>query len=189
MRFEGKSRPSPVAGRDGAAICRGSLRRARPLPRSICRWVRLKKVVEDLPGAAAFHADVSDSASVDEPLAKVEADLGPLAIIGQQRRRACDVPRRRVKPLIEKQQAEQRKGRSRRRSSARGLTDDEWRWCVSAPRRTSTARAAAVKRMAPRGEGAIVNMASICGSRLHGAPRITPPPAASSALRGPPPRR
>ena len=98
----------------------------------------------------------------------------------------------RIKPLIEKQQAEQAEGPIQTPLEALvRLTDDEWRLVLSVHLDgTFYGTRAAVNRMAQRGRGAIVNMASICGIEGCTDTLITPPPRpASSASRGPPPRR
>jgi 3-oxoacyl-[acyl-carrier protein] reductase len=166
MRFEGKVAAVTGGGSGiGAAICRRLAQEGATVAALDLSVGAAQKVVEDLPGAAAIHADVSDSASVEEALAKVEADLGPLAIMVNNAGALAMSHVERVKPLIEKQQAEQAEGPIQTPLEALvRLTDDEWRLVLSVHLDgTFYGTRAAVKRMAPRGEGAIVNMASICG--------------------------
>ena len=166
MRFEGKVAAVTGGGSGiGAAICRRLAQEGATVAALDLSVGAAQKVVEDLPGAAAIHADVSDSASVEEALTKVEADLGPLAIMVNNAGALAMSHVERVKPLIEKQQAEQAEGQIQTPLEALvRLTDDEWRLVLSVHLDgTFYGTRAAVKRMAPRGEGAIVNMASICG--------------------------
>jgi 3-oxoacyl-[acyl-carrier protein] reductase len=124
-----------------------------------------ENIVEDLPRGAAIQADVSDSASVEAALTKVESELGPLAIMVNNAGALAMSHVERVKPLIEKQQTEQAAGAIETPLEALvRLTDDEWRLVLSVHLDgTFYGTRAAVRRMAPRGQGAIVNMASICG--------------------------
>jgi 3-oxoacyl-[acyl-carrier protein] reductase len=166
MRFEGKVAAVTGGGSGiGGAICRRLAQEGATVAALDLSVGAAQKVVEDLPRAAAIHADVSDSASVEEALTKVEADLGPLAIMVNNAGALAMSHVERVKPLIEKQQAEQAEGQIQTPLEALvRLTDDEWRLVLSVHLDgTFYGTRAAVKRMAPRGEGAIVNMASICG--------------------------
>jgi 3-oxoacyl-[acyl-carrier protein] reductase len=103
---------------------------------------------------------------VEEALGQVENELGPLAVMVNNAGALAMSHVERVKPLIERQQAEQREeGVIRTPLDALvRLTDDEWRLVMSVHLDgTFYGTRAAVKLMAPRGEGAIVNMASVCG--------------------------
>jgi 3-oxoacyl-[acyl-carrier protein] reductase len=166
MRFEGKVAAVTGGGSGiGAAICRRLAQEGATVAALDLSEGAAQKVVEDMRGAAAIRADVSDSESVEEALAKVEADLGPLAIMVNNAGALAMSHVERVKPLIEKQQAEQAAGPIRTPLEALvRLTDEEWRLVLSVHLDgTFYGTRAAVKRMAPRREGAIVNMASICG--------------------------
>jgi 3-oxoacyl-[acyl-carrier protein] reductase len=166
-RFEGRVAAVTGGGSGiGAAICRrlgedGAIVAALDLSVD-----RAQKVIGDLPNAAAVHADMSDSASVEEALNQVENDLGPLEIMVNNAGALAMSHVARVKPLIEQQQAEQRADgviRTPLEALVR-LTDEEWRFVMSVHLDgTFYGTRAAVRRMAPRGAGAIVNMASICG--------------------------
>jgi 3-oxoacyl-[acyl-carrier protein] reductase len=168
MRFEGKVAAVTGGGSGiGAAICRRLAEEGAIVAALDLSVDRAQAIVNDLatPGAAV-HADVSDSASVEEALKQVESDLGPLAIMVNNAGALAMSHVARVKPLIERQQAEQREEgviRTPLEALVR-LTDDEWRFVMSVHLDgTFYGTRAAVKRMAPRGAGAIVNMASICG--------------------------
>ena len=166
MRFEGKVAAVTGGGSGiGAAICRRFAKEGALVAALDLSVGAAQKVVEDLPGAAAIRADVSNSESVEDALTKVETDLGPLAIMVNNAGALAMSHVERVKPLIEKQQAEQAAGpiQSPLEALVR-LTDDEWRLVLSVHLDgTFYGTRAAVKRMASRREGAIVNMASICG--------------------------
>src|ERR1700759_257492 len=166
MRFEGQVAAVTGGGSGiGAAICRRLAQDGATVAALDLSLGAAQKVVEELPGAGAFHADVSDSGSVEEALTKVEADLGPLAIMVNNAGALAMSHVERVKPLIEKQQAEQAEGPIQTPLDALvRLTDDEWRLVLSVHLDgTFYGTRAAVRRMAPRGAGAIINMASICG--------------------------
>ena len=166
MRFEGQVAAVTGGGSGiGAAICRRLAQEGAVVAALDLSVGAAQKVVEDLPGAAAIQADVSDSGSVEAALTKVEADLGPLAIMVNNAGALAMSHVERVKPLIEKQQAEQLAGPIQTPLDALvRLTDDEWRLVLAVHLDgTFYGTRAAVKRMAPRGKGAIVNMASICG--------------------------
>ena len=166
-RFEGRVAAVTGGGSGiGAAICRRLGEEGAIVAALDLSVERAQKVIADLPGAAAVHADMSDSASVEEALSRVESDLGPLAIMVNNAGALAMSHVARVKPLIERQQAEQREDgviRTPLEALVR-LTDEEWRFVMSVHLDgTFYGTRAAVRRMAPRGEGAIVNMASICG--------------------------
>jgi NAD(P)-dependent dehydrogenase (short-subunit alcohol dehydrogenase family) len=165
-RFEGKVVAVTGGGSGiGAAICRrlgdeGAIVAALDLSVD-----RAQKVIGDFPAAAAIHADVSDSVSVEEALTRVESELGPLAVMVNNAGALAMSHVARVKPLIERQQAEQAAGPvTTPLEAVARLTDDEWRFVLSVHLDgTFYGTRAAVRRMAPRGTGAIVNMASVCG--------------------------
>jgi 3-oxoacyl-[acyl-carrier protein] reductase len=166
-RFEGLVAAVTGGGSGiGAAICRRLAEEGAAVAALDLSEDRAQKVIADLPGAAAVKADVSDSASVEEALSRVEDELGPLAIMVNNAGALAMSHVARVKPLIERQQAEQREDgviRTPLEALVR-LTDEEWRFVMSVHLDgTFYGTRAAVKRMGPRGAGAIVNMASICG--------------------------
>jgi 3-oxoacyl-[acyl-carrier protein] reductase len=148
----------------GAAICRRLAEEGAIVAALDLSIDRAQAIVSDLATrGAAVHADVSDSGSVEQALAQVERDLGPLAIMVNNAGALAMSHVARVKPLIEQQQAEQAVGAIKTPLEALvRLTDEEWRFVVHLDG-TFYGTRAAVKRMAPRGTGTIVNMASICG--------------------------
>jgi NAD(P)-dependent dehydrogenase (short-subunit alcohol dehydrogenase family) len=166
-RFEGRVAAVTGGGSGiGAAICRRLAEEGAIVAALDLSVDRAQQVIDDLPGAAAFHADVSESASVDEALSQVENDLGPLAIMVNNAGALAMSHVARVKPRIERQRAEQAEaGQIKTPLEALvRLTDEEWRFVMSVHLDgTFYGTRAAVKKMAPRGEGTIVNMASICG--------------------------
>jgi 3-oxoacyl-[acyl-carrier protein] reductase len=167
MRFEGKVVAVTGGGSGiGAAICRRLAGEGAIIAVLDVGMDGANAVAAELPNAAAIHCDVSDSAAVEEAMDKLETDLGPLAIMVNNAGALAMSHVARVKPLIERQQAEQREEgviRTPLEALAR-LTDEEWRLVMSVHLDgTFYGTRAAVKRMAPRGAGAIVNMASICG--------------------------
>jgi 3-oxoacyl-[acyl-carrier protein] reductase len=167
MRFEGKVAAVTGGGSGiGAAICRRLAEEGAIVAALDLSVDRAQAIVDELatPGAAV-HADVSDSDSVELALSQVESELGPLAIMVNNAGALAMSHVARVKPLIEKQQAEQAVGPIKTPLEALvRLTDDEWRLVMSVHLDgTFYGTRAAVRRMAPRGTGAIVNMASICG--------------------------
>jgi 3-oxoacyl-[acyl-carrier protein] reductase len=108
---------------------------------------------------------VSRPDSIEDALSQVEDDLGPLTIMVNNAGALAMDHVARVKPLIEQQQAEQAVGPVKTPLDALvRLTDDEWRFVLSIHLDgTFYGTRAAVRRMAPRGAGSIVNMASVCG--------------------------
>ena len=190
-RFEGKWRRSQAAGRVSARPSAGGWpRRGRSSPRSISPSDRAQGVIGNLPGAVAVRADVSDSASVEEALSKVETDLGPLAIMVNNAGALAMSHVARVKPLIEKQQAEQAEDgliktplealvRADRRGVALRDVGPSRRDVLRHPRRRQADGAAARRARSstwPRS----------AGSRDAPDTRTTPPPRpASSASPGP----
>ena len=166
-RFEGKVAAVTGGGSGiGAAICRRLAEEGALVAILDLSLERAEQIAADLPGAVGVHADVSDSASVEDALTQVERDLGPLAIMVNNAGALAMSHVARVKPLIERQRAEQRDDGVIRTplDALMRLTDEEWRFVLSVHLDgTFYGTRAAVKRMAPRGTGAIVNMASICG--------------------------
>ncbi len=166
MRIDGRVAAVTGGGSGiGAAICRRLAEEGATVAALDLSVERAQEVVADLPGAAAIQADVSDSASVEEALSKVEAELGPLSIMVNNAGALAMSHVARITPLIEQQQAEQAVGPIKTPLDALArLTDEEWRLVMSVHLDgTFYGTRAAVRRMAPRGTGAIVNMASVCG--------------------------
>ena len=166
MRFEGQVAAVTGGGSGiGAAICRRLAAEGATVAALDLSVDRAQEIVSELPGAAAIHADVSDSASVEDAISQVETDLGPLAIMVNNAGALAMAHVARVIPLLEQQQAEQAVGPIQTPLDALvRLTDDEWRFVLSVHLDgTFYGTRAAVRRMAGRRAGAIINMASVCG--------------------------
>jgi 3-oxoacyl-[acyl-carrier protein] reductase len=165
MRFEGKVAAVTGGGSGiGAAICRRLAEEGAAIAVLDVGMGGAQEVADELPKAAAIHCDVSDSAAVEEALDKVESDLGPLAIMVNNAGALAMDHVARVTPLVEQQQIEAAAGVVTTPLDALvRLTDDEWRLVMSVHLDgVFHGTRAAVRRMAPRGAGAIINMASVC---------------------------
>ncbi len=124
-----------------------------------------QRTVDALGGGLALAADVSDSAAVNAAMATVEVELGRLDILVNNAGALALDHVQRVTPLLERQRAEAAAGRVQSQLDAvAGLTDEQWRLVMSVHLDgTFYCTRAAVKAMASRRSGVIVNMASICG--------------------------
>jgi 3-oxoacyl-[acyl-carrier protein] reductase len=124
-----------------------------------------QQTVEAIGGGLAVAADVSDSAAVDRAIAEVERELGPLDILINNAGAVGVAHVQRVTPLLERQRDEAAQGRVTTPLDALArLTDDEWRHILAVHLDgTFYCARAAVRSMAARGSGTIVNMASVCG--------------------------
>jgi 3-oxoacyl-[acyl-carrier protein] reductase len=108
-----------------------------------------------LAGGIAVEADVSDSASVDRALVHVEAELGPVDIWVNNAGIQASAQAERIADRMEGRQALDALVR---------LPDEEWRRMLAVHLDgTFYGTRAAAASMAPRGSGAIVNVASVCG--------------------------
>lgn len=125
-----------------------------------------QRTVDGFGGGLALEVDVSDSAQVDAAIETIELELGPLEIFVNNAGATGLDHVRRVTPLLERQREEiATHGRAATPLEALvRLTDEEWRSLLSVHLDgTFYGTRAAARAMAPRGSGAIVNMASICG--------------------------
>jgi 3-oxoacyl-[acyl-carrier protein] reductase len=116
-------------------------------------------------GGLAVQVDVTDSAAVDAAIEQVEDELAPLDILVNNAGAVGLAHIERVNPRLEQQRAEAAAGGVTTALDALvRLTDEEWRRMLSIHLDgTFYGTRAAAHVMAPRGRGAIVNMASICG--------------------------
>src|SRR5690349_15942698 len=124
-----------------------------------------QRTVDAIGGGLAVEADVSDSAAVDFAIGRVASELGPPDILVNNAGAVALVHVQRVSPLLDRQREEAANGGVRTPLDAiAGLTDAQWRLVMSVHLDgTFYCTRAAVRSMAPRGGGVIVNMASICG--------------------------
>jgi 3-oxoacyl-[acyl-carrier protein] reductase len=124
-----------------------------------------ERTIDAIGGGLAVEVDVSDSAAVDAAIARVDAELGGLDIVVNNAGALSLDHVRRVSPLLDRQREEAAAGRVETPLDALvRLTDAEWRLLMSVHLDgTFYCTRAAVRTMAPRGSGVIVNMASICG--------------------------
>jgi 3-oxoacyl-[acyl-carrier protein] reductase len=123
------------------------------------------RTIDAIGGGLAIEVDVSDSAAVDAAIARVDADLGGLDIVVNNAGALSLDHVRRVSPLLDRQRDEAAAGCVETPLDALvRLTDDEWRLLMSVHLDgTFYCTRAAVRAMAPRRSGVIINMASICG--------------------------
>jgi 3-oxoacyl-[acyl-carrier protein] reductase len=124
-----------------------------------------RETIAAIGAGLAVDADVSDSAAVDEALARVERELGPIGILVNNAGAVGGAHLARVMPLLEAQRREALDGGVQTPLDALvRLSDEEWRRLLAVHLDgTFFCTRAAARLMAPRGAGAIVNMASVCG--------------------------
>jgi 3-oxoacyl-[acyl-carrier protein] reductase len=161
-------------GRDGARVAVLDIR-----PESAEETLRMAGA-----DGVALVCDVSDSAAVDAAFARVESELGPVDILVNNAGAVGTDHLRRVTPLLERQRAEAADGAVTTPLDALvRLSDDEWRRMLAIHLDgTFYCTRAAVRAMAPRRRGVIVNMSSICGlAGCTGHPHYS---AAKAAILG-----
>jgi 3-oxoacyl-[acyl-carrier protein] reductase len=124
-----------------------------------------QRTVDAIGGGLAVEADVSDSAAVDLAIERVGSELGPPDILVNNAGAVALDHVQRVSRLLDCQREEAANGGIQTPLDAiAGLTDAHWRLVMSVHLDgTFYCTRAAVRSMAPRGSGVIVNMASICG--------------------------
>ena len=181
----------PVAVVTGGAAGIGraiSLRLGRDGARVAVLDIRQESAEETLRMAGgdgvALVCDVSDSAAVDAAFARVESELGTVDVLVNNAGAVGTDHLRRVTPLLERQRVEGADGAVTTPLDALvRLSDDEWRRMLAIHLDgTFYCTRAAVRVMAPRGRGVIVNMSSICG--LEGCTGHPHYSAAKAAILG-----
>jgi 3-oxoacyl-[acyl-carrier protein] reductase len=149
----------------GRAICR---RLAADGARIAVLDVRLEAAqdtVRELGDGLALEADVSDSAAVDAVFERIVEEFGGVDILINNAGATGAAHIARVAPLAEKQRAEAAAGKIVTPLHALvRITDEEWRrlFAIHVDGTFYCSRAA-VRHMASRGSGVIINMASVCG--------------------------
>ena len=127
---------------------------------------RAEQTVDAVGGAGlALAADVSDSAAVDSAVALVERELGPLDVFVNNAGASGAEHIMRVSARDDAQRAEAAAGQIKTPLDALvRLSDEEWRRLLAIHLDgTFHGTRAAARAMVPRGSGAIVNIASVCG--------------------------
>jgi 3-oxoacyl-[acyl-carrier protein] reductase len=165
MRLQGKVAAVTGGGAGiGAAICRRLAAEGAAVAALDIALPRAQRIVDEIDGLAVA-ADVSDSAAVDRAIAQVERKLGPLDILVNNAGAVGLAHVERVTPRLERQREEAARGGIETPLDALvRLSDEEWREIIAVHLDgTFYATRAAARSMAPRGSGAIVNMASVCG--------------------------
>jgi len=166
MRLQGRTAAVTGGGAGiGAAICRRLAAEGAAVAALDIALPSARRTVDAMGGGLAVVADVSDSAAVDGAIAHVERELGPLDILVNNAGAVGLDHVGRVTPLLERQREEAARGRVETALDALvRLSDEEWRRILAVHLDgTFHCTRAAVRSMAARGTGAIVNMASICG--------------------------
>jgi len=150
----------------GRAIC---LRLAQEGARIAVLDLRTETAAETLELAGgnglALACDVSDSAAVDATFEHITEELGSPDVLVNNAGAIILEHVRRVTPLAARQREEAAAdGVKTPLDALVRLTDDEWRRTFAVYMDgTFYCTRAAVRAMAPRGSGVVVNMASICG--------------------------
>jgi 3-oxoacyl-[acyl-carrier protein] reductase len=149
----------------GAAICRRFAAEGATVAVLDVRVAAAQQIVDELGAGLAVEADVSDSAAVDAAFASIERGLGPLDALVNNAGAVGAAHMARIAPLTERQRVEAAAGRVVTPLDALvRISDEEWRRMLAIHLDgTFYCTRAAVRSMAPRGSGAIVNMSSVCG--------------------------
>jgi 3-oxoacyl-[acyl-carrier protein] reductase len=166
MKLEGKVAAVTGGGAGiGAAICRRLAAEGAAVAALDIGLPSAQRTVDAMGGGLAVAADVSDSAAVDMAIAQVERELGPIDILVNNAGVIVMSHVERVTPRLERQRDETARGQIETPLDALvRLTDEEWRKILAVHLDgTFYCTRAAVRSMAARGTGTIVNMASICG--------------------------
>src|SRR5690349_14780935 len=94
----------------GAAICRRLAGEGAPVAALDIQIAAAQATIDALGSGLAVHADVSDSAAVEQALAQVERDLGPLDAMVNNAGAVGGAHLKRVTPLLERQRLEALEG-------------------------------------------------------------------------------
>jgi NAD(P)-dependent dehydrogenase (short-subunit alcohol dehydrogenase family) len=123
------------------------------------------RTAESAGRALAVDVDVTNSASVDEAVARVERELGAISIFVNNAGAVGGAHLKRVGARLAAQRSESEAGRIQTPLDALvRLSDGEWRNMLAVHLDgTFHGTRAAARVMAPRARGVIVNMASVCG--------------------------
>jgi 3-oxoacyl-[acyl-carrier protein] reductase len=142
-----------------------------------------EQTIAAIGAGLAVRADVSDSAAVEEALARVERELGPIDVLVNNAGAVGGAHLGRVVPLLETQRLEALSGVVDTPLDALvRLSDEEWRQLLAVHLDgTFFCTRAAARLMAPRRQGVIVNMASVCGIEAAPAIPTTRPPRPGSS--------
>jgi 3-oxoacyl-[acyl-carrier protein] reductase len=166
MRLKGKVAAVTGGGSGiGAAICERFVSEGATVAALDISPAGAQRTIDALGAGLALEADVSDPVAVDSAIDRVERELGPLDILVNNAGAVALDHVQRVSPLLERQREEMAAGQIDTPLDALvRITDDEWRLVLSVHLDgTFFCTRAAVRSMAARGSGVIVNMASICG--------------------------
>ena len=166
MRLDGRVAVVTGGGSGiGEAICHRLAADGATIAALDVRLDAARATIDAVGAGLAVHADVGDSAAVDAALARVERELGTIAIVVNNAGAVGAAHLERVVPLLEAQRLEALSGGVKTPLDALvRLGDDEWRRLLAVHLDgTFFCTRAAARLMAPRGIGVIVNMASVCG--------------------------
>jgi 3-oxoacyl-[acyl-carrier protein] reductase len=165
QRFEGKVAAVTGGGSGiGEAICKRLAAEGARVAALDIALPSAEETVAELGGGIAVAADVSDSASVDQAVAEVERELGPLDVFVNNAGAVGLEHIRRVQPRLDQQKEELLSGPAKTPLDALvRLQDEEWRMLLSIHLDGTFYGTRAAARSMAAGGGAIVNMASICG--------------------------
>ncbi len=149
----------------GEAICHRFAADGARVAALDVRLQAAEQTIATIGAGLAVHADVSDSAAVEEALGRVERELGPIDVLVNNAGAVGGAHLERVVPLLEAQRLEALSGGVETPLDALvRLGDEEWRRLLAVHLDgTFFCTRAAARLMAPRGSGAIVNMSSVCG--------------------------
>jgi 3-oxoacyl-[acyl-carrier protein] reductase len=165
-RLEGKiAAVTGGAAGIGEAICRRFAAEGARVVVLDLSFERARRTAQAMEGALAVDVDVADSARVEAAIERIERDVGPLDILVNNAGAVALDHVKRVSPLLERQRVQSASGEAPTPIEALvRLTDEEWRFVLSVHLDgTFFCTRSAARRMAGRGGGVIVNMASVCG--------------------------